>query len=79
MISNAIFGFLAVALMHIWQYVFVVVLLHVLLVLVAKSDPKAREIYLEYAKQGDAYTPWPDPEHQRFNRRPLGFGRDLEA
>lgn len=77
-IANAVFGFLAIALLHIWQYLVVVVILHLLLVLVAKADPKAREIYLEYAKQGDCYTPWQETRRQPFNRRPLGFGRDQE-
>jgi type IV secretory pathway TrbD component len=75
-VANLAFGFLAVALLHVWQYVMVVAMLHGVLILAAKSDLQAREIYLEYTRQSDRYIPWPMPRRDRFNRRPVGFGRD---
>jgi type IV secretory pathway VirB3-like protein len=75
-VANLAFGFMAIALLHVWQYVLVVVGLHGVLIFAAKSDLQAREIYLEYTRQSDRYTPWSVPGHYRFNRRPVGFGRD---
>ncbi len=76
--ANIAFGFLAVVLLHVWQYLLVAALLHAALMLAAKTDRHVREIYLEYTKQGDRYTPWPEPSRHLFNRRPIGFGRDQE-
>ncbi len=76
-VANLAFGFMAIALLHVWQYVLVVGVLHGVLMLAAKSDLQAREIYLEYTRQSDRYTPWSVPRRYRFNRRPVGFGRDL--
>ena len=75
--ANFAFGLVVTGMMHVWQYLLVAAAFHLALMVVARNDPRAREIYLEYARQGDRYQPWPDPRRQRRNRRPAGFGRDL--
>ncbi len=77
--ANFAFGVVVVVMMHVWEYLLVAAVLHLALMIVARSDARAREIYLEYARQGDRYVPWPDPQRQRRNRRPAGFARkDLQ-
>jgi hypothetical protein len=38
--------------------------------------PALVDIYLKYRRQGDYYRPWGEP--RVCNRRPEGYGRDLE-
>lgn len=56
----------------VWPIVMLIV--HVLLVQLAKRDPMAREIYRVYARQGDRYEPWVYPDTP-MNDRP-GFAKD---
>lgn len=55
-------------------YPAVAVLLHLFLRGVSKKEPLASRIYLRYALQADAYTPWPSPSQKRGSR-PEGFAR----
>lgn len=73
--ANAAFAFLVMILLHIWQYGFIAVLIHLALVIAARSDKQTREIYLEYTRQGERYIPWAEPGLQKQNLRPLGYGR----
>lgn len=73
--ANVAFAFVVIALLHIWQYGAIAVLIHLTLVLAAKSDKQTREIYLEYTRQGERYVPWAEPVLQKQNFRPIGFGR----
>ncbi len=73
--ANGAFAFVVIALLHIWQYVAVALVIHLTLVIAAKSDKQTREIYLEYTRQGERYVPWPEPDLQKQNFRPTGFGR----
>lgn len=73
--ANIAVAGIAVGLMHIWQYIPVALIFHFALTIAAKADPMARHIYLEYAKQGDVYVPWPWPGRQKQKNRPIGFGR----
>ncbi|MBW5286719.1 hypothetical protein [Burkholderia gladioli] len=45
-----------------------------------RDDPLARRKYLRYARQADAYEPWPQIRKSWTgatpNGRPFGFGRD---
>ncbi len=74
--ANIAFGFIVVALLHVWQYFLVAALMHVALMITARNDSKAREIYLEYVRQGDRYVPWPEPRQQQRSRRPMGYARN---
>ncbi len=74
--ANLAFAGVTLVMLHIWQYVPVALLLHGILVLAARRDPRLREIYLGYSMQGDRYVPWPSPTRQRLNRRPYGFARE---
>jgi len=38
--------------------------------------PALLDIYLKYSRQGDYYRPWGEP--RVCNRRPEGYGRDME-
>ncbi|MHB1676414.1 MAG: VirB3 family type IV secretion system protein [Sulfuriferula sp.] len=76
--ANAAFAFVVMALLHIWQYGLVAILIHLTLVIAARSDKQTREIYLEYIKQGERYVPWPEPVLQKQNQRPVGYGRKEE-
>lgn len=73
--ANIAFGFMVVALLHVWQYLIVAAGLHIALMISARNDNRAREIYLEYVRQGDCYIPWAEPRRQRRARRPIGYGR----
>ncbi len=73
--ANVAFAFVVIALLHIWQYGAIAVLIHLTLVLAAKSDKQTREIYLEYTRQGERYVPWSEPALQKRNLRPVGYGR----
>lgn len=57
-------------------YIPVAVLAHALLAYVTKRDPRIRQIYRRYIRQGDRYDPWPHSK-QRYNARPKGFGRGM--
>lgn len=77
-VANFAFGFLAIALLHVWQYALVVGVLHGVLILATKADHRSREIYLEYVKQAESYTPWPSGQQLRCQQRPIGFGRNQQ-
>lgn len=44
-------------------------ILHIVLVQMAKRDAHARQIYIAYARQADRYEPWVDPS-TRWSDRP---------
>ena len=76
--ANMALAFIVIGLLHIWPYGLVAMAIHLVLMIAARSDKQSREIYLEYTKQGDRYVPWPEPELQKQNRRPVGYGRGEE-
>ena len=76
--ANAAIAFTVMVFLHIWQYGLVALAIHFILMIAARSDKQTREIYLEYTKQGDHYVPWPEPELQKQNQRPVGYARGEE-
>ena len=76
--ANAAIAFTVMVFLHIWQYGLVAVVIHLTLMIAARSDKQTREIYLEYTKQGDRYVPWAEPALQKQNLRPIGYGREEE-
>ncbi len=74
-VANMAFAGLAIVMLHVWQYLPVPLAVHGALVMAARHDPRLREIYLAYARQGDEYLAWPATRLQRYNRRPHGFAR----
>lgn len=60
----------------LWQWIFVTLFAHALLVWMAKKDVLMRQIYLRYSVQGDRYDPWPHVA-QRRNERPEGCGKGM--
>lgn len=74
-VANMAFAVMTIVMLHVWQYLPIPIILHGVLVVTARRDPRMREIYLAYAMQGDRYLPWPAPGLQRRNRRPHGFAR----
>lgn len=71
------FGVAAVLLVgpKFFWYPVVALVLHFFLRGVSKKEHLAAKIYLRYALQADAYTPWPTLL-QRRGLRPTGFARD---
>jgi len=72
-------GTLAIALvgdLHLWGWVPMAVLAHLILRRITLDDPFTRLIYVRYNHQADSYDPWPHVRIKR-NRRPDGFGRAL--
>lgn len=59
----------------IWQMAIVAAVIHLLLVMLHKYDPKLKRVYMRYMKQGDVYDPFPGFDQKR-NARPEGFARN---
>jgi len=45
---------------YIWPLIALII--HIVLVQMAKKEPDMRIIYMQYAKQGDRYEPWTEAD-----------------
>lgn len=63
--------------LHVWCYLPVAVGIHWLLRRATRQDPFMRPIYARYARQADAYDPWPHAARSGGPVRPRPVGRGL--
>lgn len=76
-VANIAIGGIAAVIIGLLFWPAITLVLHIILVQMAKRDPNTRAIYLAYARQADRYEPWVDPEtHQ--NDRPTRIFRGGE-
>jgi type IV secretory pathway TrbD component len=62
--------------LHLWGWLPIAVLAHLVLRHITRDDPFTRQIYVRYNRQPDSYDPW---VHVRMRRglRPAGYGRGM--
>lgn len=75
-IVNATLSIALVGDLHMFGWLPIAVLAHLILRRITLGDPFTRQIYVKYNRQADSYDPWPHVRTQR-GRRPLGFGRAM--
>lgn len=73
-IVNATMAIALVGDLHLYGWIPLAVLAHLVLRRITQDDPFTRQIYVKYNQQGDRYEPWPHVRGHR-GRRPEGFGR----
>jgi type IV secretory pathway TrbD component len=70
--GNLAVGFVGQFMLEIVGWFVVTLVIHLLLVQMAKRDPKTRQIYLTYQHQADRYEPWTDGTTLESDR-PVAF------
>lgn len=75
-IVNATLAIALVGDLHLYGWIPLSVLAHMILRRITLDDPFTRQIYVKYNRQPESYDPW---VHLRGRRghRPEGFGRDM--
>ncbi len=75
-IVNATLTIALVGDLHMFGWLPIAVLAHLILRRITRDDPFTRQIYVKYNRQADSYDPWPHVRTSR-GRRPIGFGRAM--
>ncbi len=75
-IVNATLTIALVGDLHMFGWLPIAVLAHLILRRITQDDPFTRQIYVKYNRQADSYDPWPHVRTSR-GRRPPGFGRAM--
>ncbi len=75
-IVNATLAIALVGDLHLYGWIPLSVLVHLVLRRITLDDPFTRQIYVKYNRQPESYDPWP---HCRGRKglRPEGFGKRL--
>lgn len=74
-IVNATLAVVFVADLHVWVWLPVAALVHLLLRRATRRDPFMRAVYIGYNRQADAYDPWAHAPAGGNGARPRGWGR----
>lgn len=76
-IVNATLAMVLVAELHLWAFLPVCTVAHLVLARLTRQDPFLRGIYVRYNLQADRYEPWPQPGDPAspFQPRSLRAGR----
>ncbi len=75
-IVNATLTIALVGDLHMFGWLPIAVLAHLILRRITQDDPFTRQIYVKYNRQADSYDPWSHVRTSR-GRRPVGFGRAM--